>query len=66
MKLIGHRFCAALGGGPKSPLNDLPVNRRLFAEAFALMQKIDAEGTAALSKLPAPAPRIDTVIRSPN
>jgi hypothetical protein len=35
-------------GGPKSPLNDLPANRRIFAEAFPLMQKVDAEGTAAL------------------
>jgi hypothetical protein len=49
-------------GGPKSPLNHLPANRRLFAEAFPLMQKIDAEGTAALSELPPSTPRIDTVI----
>src|ERR1700719_1351886 len=50
------------GGGTRSPLNDLPANRKLFAEAFPLMQKIDAEGTTALSELPPSTPRIDTVI----
>jgi hypothetical protein len=50
------------GGGTRSPLNDLPANRKLFAEAFPLMQKVDAEGTTALSELPPSTPRIDTVI----
>lgn len=49
-------------GGTRSPLNDLPAYRKRFAEAFPLMQKIDAEGTTALSELPPSTPRIDTVI----
>jgi hypothetical protein len=52
--------------GAKSPLNNLPANRRFFAEAFPLMQKVDAEGTAALSELPSSTPRIDTVIVRPD
>jgi hypothetical protein len=44
--------------GAKSPRNNLPANRRLFAEAFALMQKVDAEGTVALSELPPSTPGI--------
>jgi hypothetical protein len=56
------RAAMARAGREKSPLNALPANRRMFAEAFPLIQKVDAEGTAALSELPSSTPRIDFVI----
>jgi hypothetical protein len=56
------RAAMVRAGREKSPLNDLPANRRIFAEGFPLMQKVDAEGTAALSELPPSTPHVDTVI----
>ena len=56
------RKAQLLWGGDPSILGTSPYARKQYIEAFALLQKIDGEGTDALAALPPDTPRIDLVI----
>ncbi len=56
------RKALLLWGGDPSILGNSPYALKQYAEAFALLQKIDGEGTDALAALPPETPRIDFVI----
>jgi hypothetical protein len=56
------RKALATWGGDPSFLGNSWYARKKYAEAFALLQKIDGEGTDALALLPSDTPRIDFVI----
>ena len=56
------RKAQLLWGGDPSYLGDSGYARKQYAEAFALLQKIDGEGMDALAALPPDTPRIDSVM----
>ncbi len=56
------RKAQLLWGGDPSFLGNSPYARKQYGQAFALLQKIDGEGTDALAALPPSTPRIDLVI----
>jgi len=56
------RKAQLLWGGDPSFLGNSPYARKQYGQAFALLQKVDGEGTDALAALPPNTPRIDLVI----
>ena len=56
------RKAQLLWGGDPSILGASPYAVKQYVQAFALLQKIDGEGTDALAALPPDTPRIDPVI----
>lgn len=56
------RKAQLLWGGDPSYLGNSGYARKQYGDAFALLQKIDSEGTDALAALPSDTPRIDLVI----
>ena len=56
------RKAQLLWGGDPSILGNSPYAVKQYVQAFALLQKIDGEGTDALAALPPDTPRIDFVI----